>query len=310
MVALTVMLLSCDKTVNNPETQEEVSHISISSLQGYITEVDSSLGLLAIVYSEEGDTLEPAIVQWFTSDSSKVSVTNEGIVFGVAVGEAVIKAGYMEVESNEITIEVIPNEIRLDSFLTGQSTGPFIEYTDINPDYDLTYGDDYNRQYGIHLDDENSISLDFGIGDVGGNNLNIWFAIEGANEISIAWDEDYTAIADSMIATDFDSTQTDGYPFYYAEYFNRWSKASSRGENILTQSEWINPPVTITYWYKSDAYAYYSPFYGPLINAGESYIVAMYENEYGYPVYIWVSVEFEEQPMRIIIKEYAIAPSY
>lgn len=307
LVLIVVLFVSCGEPV---EPNVEISSIEILPANSIEVKVDSVVQFTAYIITVQGDTLSDLEINWTSDDTSSVEINSTGLAQCKSVGEAGITANYASVTSTVVQVTVIPKQIQMESFFTGQRTSAFIEYTNINPDHELIYGDGHSRQYSINLDNDSNISIDFGIGDVGGNNLNVWFAIEGSNNLSVAWDSVYSLVADSMIALDFDSTQSGGYPFYYDEFFNRWSTACSEGTDILNQTEWIDPPALMAYWYKSDQYAYYSPLYGPLIDSGESYLIGRYENEYGYPVYVWIRVEFMDTPMRLVIKDYAIAPLY
>ena len=89
--------------------------------------------------------------------------------------------------------------------------------------------------------------------------------------------------------------------------------ALSSGNNLIDSLDWYDDVVTISYWYKSDAYGYYSPYYGPFGESGEGYLAARHVNDFGYPVYVWVKIKFEIGVgfgLKLTLMEYAIAPYY
>lgn len=70
----------------------EVAQVTIFSASGYSVKVGETLQLEGRAVTWAGDRVDERISQWESSDPSKATVSNSGLVTGVAVGSTTITA--------------------------------------------------------------------------------------------------------------------------------------------------------------------------------------------------------------------------
>jgi uncharacterized protein YjdB len=70
----------------------EVAQVTVFSSQGFSVKVGETLQLEGRAVTWGGDRVDERIDRWESSDPSKATVSNSGLVTGVAVGSTVITA--------------------------------------------------------------------------------------------------------------------------------------------------------------------------------------------------------------------------
>ncbi|MCR4340202.1 MAG: Ig-like domain-containing protein [Gemmatimonadaceae bacterium] len=70
----------------------EVAQVTVFSASGYTVRVGATLQLEGRAVTWAGDRVDERITQWESSDPSKATVSNSGLVTGVAVGSTDITA--------------------------------------------------------------------------------------------------------------------------------------------------------------------------------------------------------------------------
>ncbi|MEX0908579.1 MAG: Ig-like domain-containing protein [Gemmatimonadaceae bacterium] len=70
----------------------EIAQVTVFSASGYSVQVGATLQLEGRAVTWAGDRVDERISQWVSSDPSKATVSNSGLVSGVAVGSTEITA--------------------------------------------------------------------------------------------------------------------------------------------------------------------------------------------------------------------------
>jgi uncharacterized protein YjdB len=70
----------------------EIAQVTVFSASGYTVQVGATLQLEGRAVTWAGDRVDERISQWVSSDPSKATVSNSGLVTGVAVGSTEITA--------------------------------------------------------------------------------------------------------------------------------------------------------------------------------------------------------------------------
>lgn len=70
----------------------EVAQVTVFSSQGYTVQVGGTLQLEGRAVTWAGDRVDERVSSWASSDPSKATVSNSGLVTGIAVGSTLITA--------------------------------------------------------------------------------------------------------------------------------------------------------------------------------------------------------------------------
>ncbi len=97
---------SPDILVTVVATADEVGQIILSSPEGTQVEVGSMLSLQTEVLTATGEPFPVADISWMSSDTDVISISNEGVVTGLANGTAMVRAEANGVLSNSLLIRV------------------------------------------------------------------------------------------------------------------------------------------------------------------------------------------------------------
>ncbi|MEX1185855.1 MAG: Ig-like domain-containing protein [Gemmatimonadaceae bacterium] len=88
----------------------EVAQVTVFSASGYSVQVGATLQLEGRAVTWSGDRVDERIDKWESSDPSKATVSNAGLVTGVAVGSTEITATADGIKSLGRLINVTAND--------------------------------------------------------------------------------------------------------------------------------------------------------------------------------------------------------
>lgn len=302
LVSLLLCLNYCSKEEPiQPEPTNPIVKIIISP--GYLrAPIDSLIQFIANGIYQNNDTLQ-INAEWRSDDTTVISINSIGLATCKKVGSAYIYADYQELSSKGRYIDVIPKRKTISQFLIGQITGNDVEYVDIVPDLVIPTSD----SVVFDFDNDSKIDFSFRRRHYGGNNHDIMHILRAFKTNELAISSDYKAIADSILYSEIDSSDTYNLP-WYMELFSNWVNTFDEGLDLTNYQEWHNGVGTMTYWYVRDGSMYGSPKYGLFSDFNDKYIGLLFYNVYNYPVYCWFKVRFDGQ--NIFLKEYAFTPKY